>query len=106
MKVHTVHIVWYETIPHDFVCSSRNHQSCSEKIQIDHGDKLAANQIRNISANIAPFFIRDDRHCSYNLGLMRLCSDPHGKKKPLSTPSREIIDSEFGHLQMPTIQEE
>ncbi len=29
-----------------------------------------------------------------------------GKKKPLSSPSQEILDSEFGHLRIPTNQEE
>jgi len=36
---------------------------------------------------------------------MKLFSDPHGKKKPLSTPSQEIMDSDLRHLLTPTIGE-
>jgi hypothetical protein len=43
------------TMRHDFVCCSCNHISHTKK-RIDHGDKPAASQIHNISANIAPFF--------------------------------------------------
>ena len=81
-------------------------KSRTKKIQIDHGDTVAANRICNISANISPFFIPDERRYPYNRALMKLCSDPHGKKKQLSTPSQEIMDSDLRHLLIPTIGEE
>jgi hypothetical protein len=52
------------------------------------------------------YLIPDERRYPYNRVLMKLCSDPHGKEKPLSTPSREIADSDFGHLPIATTREE
>jgi hypothetical protein len=52
------------------------------------------------------FLISDERRYPYDRALMKLCSDLHGRKKPLSTPPREIMDSDFGHLRIPTIREE
>ena len=73
-------------VPHDFVCGPRNDKQImyikNYKSQIDHGDTLAANQICNISANIAPFLIQDECRYPYNRALMKLCPDPHGTKQP------------------------
>ena len=52
------------------------------------------------------FLISDERRYPYDRALMNLCSDLHGRKKPLSTPPREIMDSDFGHLRIRKIREE
>ncbi len=65
-----------------------------KKIHIDHGDKPAAPEIRNISVNIASFFTSNERRSPYKCAQLNLCSDPHGKEKPLSSPSRETVDSD------------
>ena len=68
-----------------------------KNIQIDHGNKPATIGISNISANIAPFFITDDCHSPYKCTQLTLCSNPHGKEEPLSSPSQEIVDSDVWH---------
>ncbi len=52
------------------------------------------------------FLIPYERRHPYNRALMMIWSDLHGKEKPLSSPSWEIIDLDFGHIQILTIWEE
>ena len=98
----TIHYAQYHTI----LCAALVITNHLQKILIDHGDKPAASWICNFSAYIAPFLILDERCHPYNCVLMMLCSDLHGKEKPLSSPSQEIMDSDFRHLQILTIWEE
>ena len=91
--------VCYNTLPHDFVAARITTNHVYKKIQINHGDKLAANKIHNISANIAPFLILDECCYPYSCVLMKICSDLHGNTQLLSSPYQEIIDSVVQHLQ-------
>ncbi len=76
-----------------------------KKIHIDHGDKPAVIEICNISANIASFFTSNEHRSPYKCTQLNLCSDPHGKEKPLSSPSREAVDSDVQHHGIPAIWE-
>ena len=91
-----------------FVCVAQvitNHIHI-KKLQINHGNKPAATRICNISANIACFFIPNKLCSPHKLALMMICYDLHGKEKPLSSPSCEIVDSDFRHDQILAIREE
>ena len=52
------------------------------------------------------FLISDKRRSPYKLAQLPLCSDPHGKEKPLSSPSQEIVKSDVRHHRIPAIREE
>ena len=52
------------------------------------------------------FFTSNERRSPYKRAQLTLCSDPHGKEKPLSSPSRETVDSDVRHHQIPAIQED
>ena len=90
----------------DFVCCSCNHTSRTKK----YGSTMVISQPQGgfaISQSILlRFLIPYERRHPYNRALMMIWSDLHGKEKPLSSPSWEIIDSDFGHLQILTIREE
>ena len=52
------------------------------------------------------FFIPDKRRSPHKRALMTICCDLHGKEKPLSSPSQEIVDSDFRHGRILAIREE
>ena len=93
------------TIPHDFVFRSHNNQWLKNKrIQIDHGRPQTGFAISQ--RILLHFLIPDKRRYPYDHALMTSWSDPYGKEKPLSSPSQEIVDSDFGHLRILTVWEE
>ena len=52
------------------------------------------------------FLISDERRSPYKHAQLMLCFDSHGKEKPLSSPSKEIVNSDIGHHLIPVIREE
>ncbi len=52
------------------------------------------------------FLISDKRRSPYKRAQLPPCSDSHGKEKPLSSPSQEIVKSDVRHHRIPAIREE
>ena len=94
----------YTIVPQNFVFSSRNHLSREDKKQIDHGRPQTG--FATSQRILLHFLIPDKRRYPYDRALMTSCSDPYGKEKPLSSPSQEIVDSDFGHIRILTVREE
>ncbi len=91
----------------DILCVKKSQLTYIKKsTDRDHGDKPVGTGIRHNSANIAPFFIPDKRRSPHKRALMTICCDLHGKEKPLSSPSQEIVDSDFRHGRILAIREE
>ena len=93
-SVCTILTLWY----HMILCSALIITYHVEiKKQIDHGRPQRI---------LLHFLIPDKRRYPYDRALMTSCLDPYGKEKPLSSPSQEIVDSDFGHLRILTVREE
>ncbi len=94
---------WFSTVITWFRSSNFTDRLPLKKIQIDHSNKLVANLICNISANIASFLIPDERcnprHCVH----MLTCYDQKGTEKSLCSLSQNItgFDRRIDHGNKP-----
>ena len=67
------------------LCAALGITNHAKKIQINHGDKPAVNQIQNISANIALFLISYDMRLYHMILCPALGITNHAQKKYRST---------------------